>query len=181
MRAQSYASRLRAVVSLFISLGLLTAGCQTPAWRSFDQVKIGHDKSVVVETIGSPTKTRRWQGKDRWVYEFGDHPNGAMVREIVFEDGRVIYTGVFLLPNVNANEQDKLNESSNQQHQHTLNEDQERRDRRVGISRVRRDSDQSQPEAIDPAEHKLRESIYGIEPNPTLEKRKRAPVFVPVD
>ncbi len=181
MRVQWFTSPLGALVFLIIPLVFIFTGCQTPAWKSFDQVKVGHDKSVVVETIGSPTKTRRWQGKDRWVYEFGDHPDGTMIREIVFENGKVVYTGPFVTPKVNASEQDKINESSNQRHDQDLSDEQERRDRRVGISRVRRDSSTSTPEPLDPAEHKLRESMYGIEPNPTLEKRKRAPVFVPVE
>lgn len=158
----------------------LTAGCQSAAWKSFDQVRVGQDKAAVVENIGSPTKTRRWQGKDRWIYEFGDHPGGTLVREVQFDEGRVIYVGPLIQPKVSAAEQDRLNESSNQQEGQRLDEIRDRRDQRLGISRARHD-DAAGTGKPDPADQKLRESMYGVEPDHELERRKRAPVYVPVD
>jgi hypothetical protein len=92
----------------------------------------------------------------------------------VFEHGRAVYAGSKLKPSITADEQDKLNEATVAEDAVRVNEEEERRFKELGVAR-------SKPGQIDAIDRKLRESYYGIEPDPEIEKRKRAPVFVPVD
>lgn len=164
-------------LALLFCVALLT-GCQTPAWKNFDRVHNGQFKDAVLEEVGGPNITRRVRGQDHWVYYFSDHPDGSLLREVHFEEGRVIYAGPPQPPKIRAEEQDKLNEGADQADREFLSAEQRRRDQRVGASR---------PPLINPSEgrediedRKLRESLYGIEKDINIEKRKRAPVFVPV-
>ena len=157
----------------------LSLSCQSAAWKSFDHVHIGQDKATVVENVGSPTKVRRSQSKDRWIYEFSDHPDGKLSREVQFEEGRVIYVGPIMQSKISATEQDRLNEVSNQIESQRLNAVRDRRDKQLGVTRNQHDENDTA--LTDAAEQKLRESIYGIEPDPEIEKRKRVPVYTPVD
>ncbi len=93
--------------------GFLSAGCQTPRHKEFALIQEGMLKDDVVEAAGNPTRTRRWRGKDRWIYVY--HPGGDAqdVKEVHFTDGKVTYAGAPLEPEIPADEQDRRNEESN--------------------------------------------------------------------
>ncbi|MCM2282574.1 MAG: hypothetical protein NDI61_12090 [Bdellovibrionaceae bacterium] len=92
---------------------LFFVGCQTPKHVEFTRIKEGMVKGDVVEAAGNPSRTQRWQGKDRWIYEL--YPDGvhADIREVHFTEGRVTYIGTPTVPEVSAEEQDRLNAESN--------------------------------------------------------------------
>lgn len=158
---------------------LIFCACQTPAKTSFESLQVGMDKATVVEAAGSPTKTGRWRGKDRWIYEFTDKSGVTVVREITFEEGRAIYIGPRQAPNVSADEQDRRNEEFNNSDATTQRLIEDKRDRSLGVARTSHSAKQTEDEDDDEDEidQKLRESLYGTEPDRRREHRKRAPVF----
>lgn len=163
---------------LLASFSFALTACQAPAYRSFEGVRPGMDKSIIVETVGSPAKTRRVHGKDRWIYEFKDHPDGTQVREVHFESGRAIYVGPPQAPKMTAEEQDRINEAAVADDLKNLSEVEKERDRSLGVQRP---SQSGAREPEDRHDRRLRESLYGIERDPEIESKKRAPVFVPVN
>ncbi len=51
-------------------------------------------KWEVLEAAGNPTRTQRWQGRDRWIYVMWDAPGEKRrIREVHFEDGLAVYVG----------------------------------------------------------------------------------------
>jgi len=73
-------------------LGVVVLGlthCTTPMHRKFGEIHEGMDKSLVVETLGSPKWKRMWRGEEHWAYIFYKN-NQKMVREVHFEFGEVI-------------------------------------------------------------------------------------------
>lgn len=164
---------------VWLAMPLLLAACQTPTWKNFDQVRAGQYKDRVIEEIGNPTVTRRVHGQDWWIYNFENHPDGEMRREVHFESGRVIYAGPPMRPKVTAEEQDTINATAVHEERQMLDAEEAKRDQRIGASRPARVTAPETDE--DPADRKVRESLYGIERDPQIEKRKQAPVFVPVE
>lgn len=163
----------------WLLLPLALAGCQTPTWKNFDRVRQGQYKDNVIEEIGNPSATRRVHGQDWWIYNFWNHPDGEMPREVHFENGRVVYAGPPQRQKMAPEEQDKINASAVQQESDWMDAEEARRDQRLGASRPARVTPAQYAE--DPADRKMRESLYGIERDRQLEKRKQAPVFVPVE
>ncbi len=154
--------------------------CQTPQHKRFENVQLGMEKLDVVDAAGTPAKTRRWQGKDRWTYEMWNKADRTtIVREVHFQNGRVTYIGRPVMPAVSAEEQDKINEAIDAEENRRIAEDEERRDKELGVARVKKTS-QTQVQPLDEHDERLRESLYGIPANKEREKRKRAPVFEPV-
>lgn len=165
----------------FVSFGFLlagTLGCQSAPIHRFDGVRVGMSKSMVVETAGSPSVTRRVQGKDRWIYEFHDRSDGTETREVQFDHGRAVYVGPKLQTPISADQQDRLNEAAVADDEKRLSEEEERRDKSLGIARPSKSLKREPEDALD---RKLRESMYGLDADPQVEKQKRVPVFVPVD
>jgi outer membrane protein assembly factor BamE (lipoprotein component of BamABCDE complex) len=168
----SYLQPCFTLFSILIFATLLA--CTSAPLKKFETIRAGMSKSAVVEAAGGPTKTRRWQGKDRWTYEFHDREDAVETREVIFEHGRVTYVGTKLKPSVSAEEQDKLNEATLNEEAARANEIEEMRFKLLGVARVKKVPE----DAID---RKIRESYYGVEPDAELEKHKTAPVFVPVE
>jgi hypothetical protein len=100
----------RAVLFLF---AVALVGCATTRHKEFAQVKPGMDKQAVLEFAGNPDRTMRWQGKDRWIYDFRIDDFSTDSQEVHFQEGRVVYIGKAIQPAVSAEAQDDLNESSN--------------------------------------------------------------------
>jgi hypothetical protein len=132
------------------------------------------DKSRIVETVGSPTVERRWQGKDRWIYEIHNNDD-VTVKEVHFKNGIAVYIGAPPKPTVTAEEQDRINAQAAAEDDQRMSAETARRDQSVGASRPR--TPQEPEDAID---RKLRESMYGIEPNPANERNVFVPQFEPV-
>jgi outer membrane protein assembly factor BamE (lipoprotein component of BamABCDE complex) len=179
----SLSEMAKSVFAVLCMLVLLT-GCQTPQYKSFEGARLGMDKHSVLEAAGKPRTTSRWKGKDRWTYDFVNTPDGPQTREIHFENGRAVYIGGKVVPPVTAAEQDKINEESNVQEAKRLDDNRIRYEKAMGTVRVNRDLGENVqsygPSANTEVIADVQEQLTGI-PNPEREKRKRAPMFVPLD
>ena len=91
---------------------LITAGCQTSRIKNFDKVTLGQTKGEVVELAGSPLRTERVSGHDRWTYFF-EQPGGPIEQVLIFENNKVSYKGVPPKPFISAEEQDRINQQKN--------------------------------------------------------------------
>jgi outer membrane protein assembly factor BamE len=69
----------------------LTA-CQASPLSDFANIKPGMEKNDVLETMGSPRRTQRFHGKDRWTYVFYDKQI-RFEKEVQFFEGNAIYIG----------------------------------------------------------------------------------------
>ncbi len=87
-------------------------GCQTPPLKDYKRLTLGMEKHDVLEIMGNPTRTQRWQGKDRWTYIFYDS-GIRLEKEVHFFENTSVYVGEPLKPEVSAEEQDKINELKN--------------------------------------------------------------------
>lgn len=97
-------------ILLILSLGLM--GCQTNQLKQFDKVKVGMDKGDVLGLMGSPQKTLRWHGMDRWSYQFWQDDQ-FYNKEVHFNESVSKYVGEAFKPEVSAEQQDQINEASN--------------------------------------------------------------------
>lgn len=79
--------------ALFLTLSSITS-CTTSPKRDFEKIQVGMDKADVLELMGNPKRTRRWKGKDEWIYRFYDN-NQEVQKKLVFELGRVIEIAEF--------------------------------------------------------------------------------------
>lgn len=105
--------RLLKLSSLMV-LSSLLAACTTPRQKGFEKIQVGMDKSSVLEIAGNPDKTQRWNGKDRWTYKHLISDTNAEIKEVHFEEGRVVYVGSQVHPAISAEEQDRRNAAQNQ-------------------------------------------------------------------
>ncbi len=55
-----------------VLMALLLTACQTSMVNQFAKVRPGMEKDDVLGIMGSPTRTQRFHGKDRWTYVFYD-------------------------------------------------------------------------------------------------------------
>jgi outer membrane protein assembly factor BamE len=92
--------RFLTAFSLSVLLFGLTA-CQTNQVKEFSKVSAGMDKGQVLDILGSPQNSERWKGKDRWLYVMFDNSQ-RVVKEVQFEDGKVVYFGDEYRNNENA-------------------------------------------------------------------------------
>jgi hypothetical protein len=102
------------LVSILLPLGIglsffILLGCQTLPLNHFNEVRIGQDKSDVIEILGGPNWSERRNGVDRWNYIF--YQDGARLeKQIHFQDGLVTYKGPPMRSFFSAEERDKFNE-----------------------------------------------------------------------
>ena len=75
------------LLNLLLSGGLFA--CSTPMSQLIQDIQLGMSKSEVIEKLGNPRRTYRYQGINRWVYQV-NHKN---VSEIHFKRSKVIYVG----------------------------------------------------------------------------------------
>ncbi|WP_347358660.1 outer membrane protein assembly factor BamE [Bdellovibrio sp.] len=75
-----------------ISLSLLLTACQTSMLKQFNEVTPGMEKDDVLNLMGSPTRTQRFHGKDRWTYVFYDK-RIRFEKEVQFFEGNAVYIG----------------------------------------------------------------------------------------
>ncbi len=99
----------------FTTLVLLVSGCQTPRYKEFESVRGGMTKGEVLAAVGGPDRTQRWHGRDRWEYTLYGHPEGDIVREVHFENGKSTYIGPAIKPAISADQQDLMNHQKNRQ------------------------------------------------------------------
>lgn len=91
-----------------------SVGCQTSQLVQYKKIHPGMEKHDVLELMGSPQSTQRWQGKDRWSYIFYDE-NIRFEKEVHFTEGVSTYVGDKPAPTITAAQQDQINQESNQQ------------------------------------------------------------------
>lgn len=96
---------------IWIFLSSLVA-CQSSPLNRFGDLKKGMEKVQVVDLLGSPKSTQRWQGKDRWLYEFTTSER-LVEKEVHFQDGQLVYAGNPVRPLVSAADQDRINDKQN--------------------------------------------------------------------
>jgi outer membrane protein assembly factor BamE len=105
---------LRYLAIPVVLLGLMLTGCQTNILNKFNQVKHGMEKDDVLNLMGSPQRTQRFHGKDRWTYVFYDH-RIRFEKEVHFFENNAVYVGDVWQPEENrsAFAMDKANDAKN--------------------------------------------------------------------
>lgn len=104
-------SRSILAVAILMS-GFLLSGCQTSMLKVYNKISLGMEKDDVLELMGSPQRTQRFHGKDRWTYVFYD-TKVRYEKEVQFFEGNAIYVGDKWEPEVTAAQVDAKNEASN--------------------------------------------------------------------
>jgi len=104
---------LRHIITLaLISGSLFLTACQTNMLREYNKLHLGMEKDDVLNVMGSPQRTQRFHGKDRWTYVFyNDHIRYE--KEVQFFEGNAVYLGDKWEPEVTAAQVDAKNEASN--------------------------------------------------------------------
>jgi hypothetical protein len=103
--------RILALILLLIDL----TACQTSRLRSFESIKLGEEKDIILEKMGSgPTYRERIEGQDRWTYIIYES-DIRHEKVIYFLDGIVTYHGFPIPPIISAEEQDEINSAKNLQ------------------------------------------------------------------
>ena len=155
---------------LILLLAMMTLGCQTKRYKEFSRLKEGMQKDEVIEQAGGPNVSRRWKGKDRWIYDY-QTPDGKQTREVHFEEGRAIYVGTKVVPLVSAEEQDRINEQSNVAEEKRMTAEHVRWAEERGIAYRYKSGAE-----LDDADIKMQESMYGTR-NIERERLKVAPTY----
>ena len=162
--------------------GLLT-GCVTPRYKEFKNVKQGMEKDQVLSAAGGPNYSKRWKGKDRWIYEMKNTPEGSQTKEVHFEEGKAVYVGSKVVPAVSGEEQDRINEESNVQEEKRLSEQDLAWEAARGVARTQYSGPKPQNKTpanntrqFDPYDRKFNESTYGVQDH-EAEKTRIAPTF----
>jgi outer membrane protein assembly factor BamE len=93
-------------------------GCQTNELNAYKKLKPGMDKGDVLAIMGSPRRSERFHGEDKWTYQFYSDEI-KLEKEVRFSDGTATYIGDPPIPAVSAAEQDRLNELENQKIEET--------------------------------------------------------------
>jgi outer membrane protein assembly factor BamE len=71
---------------------LLVLSCQGSPLKDFSSLKVGMEKGEVLDAMGSPNRTQRFHGKDRWTYIF--YENGVRYeKEVHLDAGKAVYVG----------------------------------------------------------------------------------------
>lgn len=107
--------KIKLVKPLFfvLAVGSFSLGCQTNEIKAFSKVRPGMEKGAVIDIMGSPQRSERWHGKDKWTYIFYNQ-NSRYEKEVQFLGGKSLYVGDVSKPEISAEEQDRMNEESNQ-------------------------------------------------------------------
>jgi len=102
----------RPTLVFMVVIGSLLMGCQTNMLKEYQKLSPGMEKDDVLQVMGSPQRTQRFHGKDRWTYIFYDSRT-RYEKEIQFFEGSAIYVGDTWEPEITAAQVDAKNEASN--------------------------------------------------------------------
>lgn len=91
---------------------LLGSACTINQKKRFDEVKVGMEKTDVLNLMASPQISRRWHGMDRWTYIFWEDDT-RYEKEVHFQDGKAAYVGETYKPALSAEERDKKIDEEN--------------------------------------------------------------------
>jgi outer membrane protein assembly factor BamE len=74
---------------------LVWAACQTTPNAEFSKIKMSMTKDDVLEIVGSPQRTERINGKDKWAYHIfkGNNPTTESFMQVTFLNGHVVSAG----------------------------------------------------------------------------------------
>lgn len=76
-----------------LSLLALLIGCASSPIRTFAKIEIGMERADVLELVGNPLRTERFDGKEKWVYRFYEDDK-AIFKQVTFDQTmKVISTG----------------------------------------------------------------------------------------
>ncbi len=104
---------LRFILAFTMLIGsLMLSACQTKMFDEYRKLRPGMEKDDVLEVMGSPQRTQRFHGKDRWTYVFYDDKL-RQEKEVQFFEGNAVYVGDPWQPEVSAAQADANNEASN--------------------------------------------------------------------
>lgn len=105
---------MRHSIFAILLLTFFSVGCQTNQLRAYERVQVGMDKHVVLEIMGSPIASSRWQSLDRWRYRFYQDDQ-LFVKEVHFKGGKAVYVGDEVKAATAAEEEDAHNEATNKE------------------------------------------------------------------
>ncbi len=74
---------------------LIWAACQTNPSAQFSKIKVSMTKDDVLESVGSPQRTERINGKEKWAYHLyhGSNPTTESFWQVTFLNGHVVSAG----------------------------------------------------------------------------------------
>ena len=100
-------------IFLFIVLG-----CQSkpPVKQAFQELKLGALKGDVLETMGSPVRSTRKKGVDRWYYYLTPEASKS-IRVLHFKKGVLVYKGEPVKPLLTADEMEEIKQQYKHQGQ----------------------------------------------------------------
>lgn len=78
------------VFLLWFLVSTAITSCQTSPQVAYDNIAIGAKKGEVLDAIGSPIRTYRKNGTERWVYKMQSKSGTWMYKELVIRNGVVI-------------------------------------------------------------------------------------------
>jgi outer membrane protein assembly factor BamE len=115
---------MQRLLALMPVLLILVTGCQTSMVKQFSTVQSGMEKDDILEIMGSPTRTQRFHGKDRWTYIFYDDKI-RFEKEVQFFEGNAVYVGEVSQPELEKSAffVDKQNNEKNIQIEKMMAED----------------------------------------------------------
>lgn len=90
----------------------LLLACQSSPLKDYQSLHPGMEKDDVLGIMGSPQRTERFHGKDRWTYVFYDN-KFRYEKEVQFFEGNAVYLGDPWQPEVSAAQVDAKNEAMN--------------------------------------------------------------------
>lgn len=163
----------RATLATTVAITLL-ASCQTSRSKEFGGIKDGMAKDEVLSEAGGPNVSRRWHGKDRWIYNYGKAPGDEQTREVHFENGKAVYVGQKPVPKISAEEQDRLNDASNAAEERKAMAEQRRWNEEHGVANTLKTGNQ-----LDRQDLRIQKSMYGT--TSERERRQLAPQFETVE
>lgn len=174
-------SKFLSVSFALLIVAVALSGCQTPRYKEFKNVKNGMEKDEVLAATGGPYTSKRWKGKDRWIYEFKGTPEGSQTREVHFENGKAVYVGMKVVPAVSGEEQDRLNEESNIAEEKKLADERRAWEAHHGVyySQFAGKAGQGAP-AQDRYDRQFQQDTYGIQ-DMNAERAKLAPSYQSLD
>jgi outer membrane protein assembly factor BamE (lipoprotein component of BamABCDE complex) len=105
-------SVVRLLYGIVISSTLITFSSCAGYQERFNEVEPGMEKHDVLEIMGNPKYTRRYQGVDRWGYIFYEEGR-RFERQVHFREGVVTYRGNRPQPKISAEDQDRINAQEN--------------------------------------------------------------------
>jgi outer membrane protein assembly factor BamE (lipoprotein component of BamABCDE complex) len=84
-----------ALLILCLAWAMFWSACQTTPIHDFTKIQNNMTKDEVLNIVGSPIRTERFDGKEKWAYRFwiGDDHNVEALRQVTFMNNKVVSVG----------------------------------------------------------------------------------------